>query len=213
MDEIVQFERFEVLGKEIGRAHKVNKIHLADAGSPKTFSGVLDLAGLEAKTPPRQGFLRTALSEIWDKIHRAEVQMPQTAGFIMEIAQQLYEAVSLFGDDAFKDREIMANGFMQYFMKGYVAENEMDMAELKEINLFLRLVEWEAHTNLYHTWNLSDMTQEQCDYFEQTKTRIIHNIPIVAFRKEWLNIKNVDVIHTPVVTVKLQPSFALLFVS
>lgn len=213
MDEIVQFERFEVLGKEIGKAHKVSRIHLADESSSNGSSGIVDRGGLEAKTPPRQGFLKTALLQILDKLHVLEAQAPQSAGFVKEIAEQLYEAVSLFGDDAFKDREIMANGFMQYFIKGYLTENEIDMAQLKEINLFLRLAEWEAHTNLYHTWNLDDMTQWQCDYFEQTKTRIIHNIPIVAFRKEWLNIKNVDVMHTPVVTVKLQPSFALLFVS
>ncbi len=213
MDELVQFERFEALGKEVGRRHKASKIYLADENHNNNCCGIGNSSEFEEKMPPRQGFLKTALAQILDKIHVAEGQTPQTVGFIKEIAEHLYEAVSIFGDDTFKDRELMASGFMQHFMRGYMAENEIDMVQLKDINLFLRLAEWEAHTALYQTWNLDEMSQWQCDYFEQTKTRIIHNIPIVAFRKEWMNIKRLDVINTPVITVKLQPSFALLFVS
>lgn len=213
MDEIIQFERFEALGKALGKAHHLSEVKAASEMEKCISLRKTDRMALEDKMPPRQGFLKTALEQLLDKIHAFEGQVGLEAVFIQEIASHLYEAVSIFGDDAFRDRELMANGFMQYFMRGYLSEREILATHLKEISLYLRLEEWQAHSNLYHTWNLDDMDQQQCDFFEQTKVRIIHNIPIVAFRNEWLRAKTEEGLNTPTVTVKLQPSFALLFVS
>lgn len=213
MDEIVQFEKFETLGKALATAHRLSESQLTSDEGKCIPIRKTDRKGLEDKMPPRQGFLKTALEQLLNKIHAFESQVGSEADYIKEIAAHLYEVVSVFGDDTFKDRELMANGFMQYFMKGYLSEREMLAAHLKEIALYLRLEEWQAHVNLYHTWNLNDMDQWQCDYFEQTKSRIIHNIPIVAFRDDWMKSKSGVGLNTPTVTVKLQPSFALLFVS
>lgn len=213
MDEIIQFEKFEVLGKTLGKKHKGAEIQSASEMEKCIGLRKTDRMALEQEMPPRQGFLKTALEPLLNKIHAFESQAGKEAVCVQEIAVELYDAVSLFGDDAFKDRETMANGFMQHFLKGYLSERDLSATHLKEISLYLRLEEWRAHANLYHTWNLDDMDQSQCDYFEQTKARIIHSIPIVAYRNEWLNAKSEEGLNVPTITVKLQPSFALLFVS
>lgn len=213
MDEIVQFEKFEALGMALGKNHRLSEIQSASEQEKCIPLRKTDRMALEDKMPPRQGFLKTALEQLLNKIHAFESQVGKEAAYVRDIAIQLYDAVSIFGDDAFKDRELMANGFMQYFLKGYLSERDISPVHLKEISLYLRLEEWEAHANLYHTWNLNEMDQCQCDYFEQTKSRIIHNIPIVTYRNDWMKAKSEEGLNTPTVTVRLQPSFALLFVS
>lgn len=211
MDENVQLERFEALGKEVGRRHRISKIHLAENTDNCNPFELYNRQVLEAEINGKQGFLRTALEQILSKIDVFEKQAQNEAKYVADIGIHLYAAVSSIGDDLFKEREATANTFMKYFMCGYFSENKLDAVYLKEIALFLKLEEWRAHAALYSSLDLNQMTQWQCDYFEQTKTRILHEIPIVAYRKEWIS--GVDVLHTPVVTVKLQPNFALLFVS
>ena len=111
----------------------------------------------------------------------------QNSWYVEDIAIQLFYTVYVFCDDSIEERQKKATEFMQYFLKGYELEHDVELEMLKLIPKFLILREMIVHVGMYKMWDLSTLTGWAQDYYRDSSKRIKDQIPIVEFDTEWCN--------------------------
>ncbi|UOR11299.1 phosphotransferase enzyme family protein [Halobacillus amylolyticus] len=100
--------------------------------------------------------------------------------YMSDIAIPMYYSVlTKYGSKDVTTRSQFAKEFLSHFLKGYQKETSVDPFWLNQIPLFLKLRDYTLYTVFHKKFNPEKLPEGEKQLFNQIRSRLIHNEPIV----------------------------------